>query len=163
MIDVALVPTGDLLDVVVDGGDLRPESGMTTAVLISLLSDGLAEADDELPDAGADRRGWWAGNVLARDRGDFFGSRLWLLERSKLSNEVLVRAEELVREALAWLVSAGIAERVDVTASRLDNFTLLITVSIVRGEATERPDLWTSQLSATLAVGPTRFQLVATP
>lgn len=163
MIDVALVPTGETLDLVVEGGDLRPESGLRTAVLISLFSDGLAEADDELPDSGSDRRGWWAAQVLEADRGDFFGSRLWLLERSKLRNETLVAAEEYAREALAWLVRAGIAERVDVTATRLDVSTLLLEVRVVRGEAVERADLWRAELEADVELGPTRFRLVAVP
>lgn len=163
MIDVALVPVGEVLDLVLEGGDLRSEDGLLTSVLISLFSDGLAAADDELPDQGTDRRGWWASDVLEEDRASGFGSLLWLLERSSLRNETLVKAEASARDALAWLVSEGIAERVEATASRLDLSTLALEVRILRGSATQGADLWTAELGRTLQVGPVRFALVAVP
>lgn len=163
MIDVALVPVGEILDVVVEGGDLRPEDGLLTSVLISLFTDGLAAADDELPDEGAERRGWWAGEILEEDRASGFGSLLWLLERSTLRNETLVKAEAYARAALAWLVDEGIAERVEATATRLDLTTLFLEVRLVRGSATEGADLWAVELARTLQVGPVRFALVAVP
>jgi phage gp46-like protein len=163
VIDVALVPTGETLDLVVEDGDLRPEEGLRTAVLVSLFSDGLAEADDELPDDGRDRRGWWAAEVLDADRALGWGSRFWLLERAKLTNATLVAAEEYAREALAWLVREGVAERVEASASRLDLGVLFLEVRLVRGSATERADLWEAELSSSLDVGPTRFRLVAVP
>lgn len=163
MIDVALVPTGETLDLALEAGDLKLEHGLLTTVLVSLFSDGLAAADDELPDDGADRRGWWAAEVLEEDRGQGWGSLLWLLERSKLRNETLVAAEAHARAALAWLIEGGIAERVDVTASRFERTTLLLDVRLIRGNATERADLWTAQLATVLEVGPARFALVAVP
>jgi len=163
VIDVALVPVSETLDLVLEAGDLRPEAGLRTAVLVSLFSDGLADPDDETPDGGPDRRGWWGAEVLDEDRGDFFGSRLWLLERAALRDATLVEAESHVREALAWLLREGIAERVDVTATRLDRATLSLEVRLVRGAATERADLWSAELAETVEVGPTRFRLVAVP
>lgn len=163
MIDVALVPTGEALDLVLEAGDLKLEHGLRTAVLVSLFTDATADADDELPDASGDRRGWWAEGLLAEDRGDQFGSLLWLLERSKLSDDVLVAAEEHVRASLDWLRRAGIAERVEVSSSRLDRSTLFLEVRLVRGEAVERADLWTAEFAAELEVGPARFRLVAVP
>jgi len=163
MIDVALVPVGETLDLVLEDGDLRTEDGLTPAALVSLFSDALAAADDELPDLGTDRRGWWAAEVIEEDRAAGFGSLLWLLERSKLRNETLVQAEAHARAAFAWLLEAGIAERVEATASRLDGQTLFLEVRLIRGQAAERADLWTAQLAVTLAVGPARFALVAVP
>lgn len=163
MIDVALVPTGEVLDLALEAGDLKLENGLLTAVLVSLFSDGLAAADDELPDGGTERRGWWGAEVLDQDRGQGHGSLLWLLERSVLTNETLARAEEYARDALAWLVRARIAQRVTASAQRLDTTTALLSVEIMRGDATERADLWAAQLSASLDVGPTRFVLVAVP
>lgn len=163
MIDVALVPIDQTLDLELVDGDLRVEEGLTTCVLVSLFSDALAREQDPLPDLGTDRRGWWAGTVLERDRGDEHGSRFWLLERERLSDETLVRAEEYIVEGLAWLVREEIAERVEATASRLDLGTMLVAVRIIRGSAKERPDLWTAQLETSFEVGPARFELVAVP
>ena len=58
---------------------------------------------------------------------------------------------------------AGIAERVEASASRLDLGVLFLEVRLVRGSATERADLWEAELASTLDVGPTRFRLVAVP
>jgi len=163
MIDVALVPVGESLDLALEGGDLKLEHGLRTAALVSLFSDGLAEADDELPDGGTDRRGWWAAEALETDRGDRWGSRLWLLERAKLLDATLVRAEEHAREAFAWALRVGLAERVEASAARLDLGTMLVEVRLVRGAATQRADLWAAELAAEVEVGPTRFRLVAVP
>jgi phage gp46-like protein len=45
------------IDVRLDGGDLSTDDGLETAVLLSLITDRRAEADDVLPDGGTDRRG----------------------------------------------------------------------------------------------------------
>ena len=85
-----------------DGADLE------TAVLISLFTDARAADDDRLPGAADDRRGWWGGPL---------GSRLWLLVREKATNETRLRAEDYCREALAWMRTDGVADRIDVAAA----------------------------------------------
>ncbi len=99
-------------------GSPATSDDLQTAVILSLGSDARAGVDDEIPDGSADRRGWWGDvlppNSLAQDR---YGSLLWLLAREKQVPSVLARAEAFAREALAWLITDGIASCVDVAAS----------------------------------------------
>lgn len=111
--DLALVWSRVSADLTMIDHDLASDTGMETAVLLSLFTDRRAE-DDDTPPTGdeSDRRGWWA-DQFAVTEGDRFGSRLWLLDRSKRVDEVRRRAEEFAREALAWMLDDHVAERID--------------------------------------------------
>lgn len=111
--------------------DLASDTGPHTAVLLSLFTDRRAEPDDKPPsDDATDRRGWWADQFADVD-GDRIGSRLWLLERSKRTGEVARRAEEYVREALAWMLEDRVVSSVDVEIE-LTAQNLLIGVTLSR-------------------------------
>ena len=122
MVDIAHAYDSDLMaaDLLQDGGALASDSGLYTAVVISLFTDRRAGPDDELPSgAGSSKRGWWGDAIPVRVggeemEGDRIGSRLWLLAREKVVPEVLARAKEYAEEALAWLIEDGIADRVEV-------------------------------------------------
>lgn len=161
MIDVELAITeSDQADVSLEAGDLKPENGLATSVLISLFSDGRASVDEPLPEQGAGLRGWWAQRILEEEQLDAFGSLLWLLERSVLSDATLNAAEQHAREALEWLVADDVAERVGVTASRFDADTLLLEVQLERGAATAFAEAWEGQADAVLEVGQARVNLL---
>lgn len=102
--------TGDWL---LSGGALDATRDLETAVILSLFTDRRAGDSDRLPDGSADRRGWW-GDATVPDRP--MGSRLWLLAREKTTPQMRLRAIGYVREALAWMIGDGIADRVDVSA-----------------------------------------------
>lgn len=111
--------------------DLASDRGLETAVANSLFTDRRANDDDVPPSGDArDRRGWWA-DQFADVEGDLIGSRLWLLDRGKRTNEVALRAKEYANEALAWMledkVVASIAVTIETTAS-----ALLIAVELQR-------------------------------
>lgn len=124
-------PTPDLA--VTATGQIARDDGLRTAVLLSLFLDARAGAEDPLPDASpqgaADRRGW-VGDALASDSTDRFGSRLWLLSREKQTEGVRARAEIYAREALAWLVTDGLATALDVTATWRSRGLLALRVRI---------------------------------
>ena len=80
---------------------------LVTSMYISLFTDRLANPDDVIPDGTLDPRGWWGDTRL--------GSRLWLLERSKQTQDVLSRARDYVLEALQWFIDDGVVARFDVT------------------------------------------------
>lgn len=117
-------------DIALLDGDLTTEAGLNTAVIISLFSDRRAREDDVLPQADADRRGWWGDGASAD--GDEIGSRLWLLAREKRLPIVLAKAREYSAEALAWLVRDGVASEVEVETSATDQGWLAIAVFITR-------------------------------
>ena len=115
----------------VDGLGLVQDDGLESAVIISLVTDRLATADDIIPDGGTDRRGWW-GDSYADIQNDLLGSRLWLLGRSKQLASVLQLARQYALEALNWLVDDGVAGSVDVVASNPQSSVLALHVSIYR-------------------------------
>ncbi len=122
--DLALIwssTTGDAdLTLIAFDSDVTADQGLTTAVLLSLFTDRRANNDDKPPSGDPqDRRGWWA-DQFAAVAGDKFGSRLWLLDRSKRTNETALRTDEYVREALAWMVEDRVVSSIDVTVELTD-------------------------------------------
>lgn len=104
--------TGDA-DVSIIDMDLASDRGLLTAAILSLFCDRRAEADDVPPSGDPnDRRGWWADQfaVVANDK---FGSRLWLLDRGKRTNETVLRANEYVHEAWAWMIEDKVVSSID--------------------------------------------------
>lgn len=114
------------------------------AVINSLFSWKRAEDDDELP--GTSREGWWADSF--NDDGDRFGSRLWLLSRSKITDETLLRAEEYAQEALQWLIDDGVAVSIDMKAERGEKEQLDLVITISQPEQKDLTarfaDVWSS-------------------
>lgn len=131
--DLALtwsVEVGDA-DLSLLGSDIASDRGLRTAVLLSLFTDRRAEPDDKPPSGDPrDRRGWWA-DQFALVKGDRFGSRLWLLDRSVRTNETARRAEEYVREALAWMLEDRVVASIDVTVETTSK-DLLIAIGLQR-------------------------------
>lgn len=82
------------------GPILATGSDLQTAVVLSLFTDRQAGPDDLIPDGTTDRRGWWADPSM--------GSRLWLLQRAKQTQDTLQRAYDYIVEALAWLKDDGV-------------------------------------------------------
>jgi phage gp46-like protein len=149
----AWAATGDggLFDVGAGWFELVPWSptrlpvALDQLVWISLFSDRRADPDDELPDHGGDpvyRGGWWADTYS----GGSFGSKLWLLARSPVNATTLLKVRQYAAEALAWMVDAGLAARVDATAERQDLGRVALRVVITKrdgmNEAVAYPDLW---------------------
>ncbi len=109
--DIKMLPVdeyGTMDMVLTDDGDLLHDSGLETAVLMSLFSDRRYEGE----------RGWWVDELLERETGSHF----WLLVREKTTtNEhcegnILLRAEDYGRQALQWMIDSGEALAVDVVA-----------------------------------------------
>lgn len=119
--------------------DLASDEGLESAIVISLFTDRLAAAGDDVPvqaDGAVDRRGWW-GDAYAELQGDRIGSRLWLLQRAKQVPGTLRMAEQYAAEALQWLVDDGVASEVRTTAEwvpPLHRGVLGLTVTVVRSQ-----------------------------
>lgn len=114
---------------------------LTRAVINSLFSWRRASDDDELP--GTSRHGWWGDTFSVSDQ---FGSRLWLLSRSKVNEETSKKAQEYAEEALAWLIEDGVAAAVNVTIERASHDRLDISVEVVKPNNTTESlrfqDMW---------------------
>lgn len=100
-------------------GALATDESLETPVLLSLFTDAEA-SQQEIQAAGLGRQqGWWADADSLREPGTRrMGSKLWLLSRGKTTLETCRRVEGYVKEALAWLIDAGIVSSIAVVASR---------------------------------------------
>ena len=121
------------------GGDLETGGDLASAVIISLFTDRVASASDQIPVGTQDRRGWWGDLPLAGGAAEPIGSRLWLLSREKSTTATLLRARDYVSEALQWLISDGIASRIDVktaySGAVRETMQILITIYRLNGAA----------------------------
>ncbi|EOI5744147.1 phage GP46 family protein [Cronobacter sakazakii] len=119
---------------------------LTRSVIISLFSWRRAEADDdtEIP------FGWW-GDTFPSVGNDRIGSRLYLLQRSKLTNATATRAKDYARQALAWMEEDGVAARVDVAATRTGINSLQLEVTIWQQDGSKHAiifdDIWQEVLN----------------
>ena len=137
--------------------DFEMDDGLATAVVISLFTDQRATVDDPLPDPRTtDRRGWWGDKLLPYDSGDEIGSKLWLLERSKTTEQVLSKAEEYAKKSLEWMIKDGIVKSVEVVAERYsynNNFALALGVTLIKRDGDKEKfifdDEWTASLTET--------------
>ena len=132
MADAAMVMTENGGELVLSGFDLARDDGLETAVIISLFTDRRASAEQlpvELPQD--DLRGYW-GDIGNATPSDQTGSLLWLLAREKQLPQILGRAQQYCREALAWMVEDLVATRVEVTAEFVAQGWMLILVDIFR-------------------------------
>jgi phage gp46-like protein len=107
--DFALTPSGGFDGGYADGGALE------AAVLVSLFTDVLAEADEMTdPLLGPDRRGWWSDSGLPADQR--MGSKIWLRRRDTRTEANRLLLQRAAEDALQWLIDDGIAAAVEVTA-----------------------------------------------
>jgi phage gp46-like protein len=132
MADAAMVMTENGGELVLSGFDLARDDGLETAVIISLFTDRRASAEQmpvELPQD--DLRGYW-GDISNAMPSDQTGSLLWLLAREKQLPQILGRAQQYCRDALAWMVEDLVATRVEVNAEFVAKGWMLILVDIFR-------------------------------
>lgn len=132
MADAAMVMTDNGGALVLEGFDLGRDDGLETAVIISLFTDRRASVEQipaELPQS--DLRGYW-GDVGNTTPSDQTGSLLWLLAREKQLPQIIGRAQQYCREALAWMIDDLVATRIEVSAEFVAQGWMLILVDIFR-------------------------------
>lgn len=110
-----------------DDGDFTKLDSFNTAIELSLLgSDRRAsETEESIPQ----RRRGWIGNQYQPVE---YGSKLWLLFQTRLTNSTVNRARDYCTQALQWLVDFGYLQSVIVTTDRdLKLNTLSATILLV--------------------------------
>jgi phage gp46-like protein len=100
-------------DVEITPAGLRQDDGLETMVLQILFTDVRADDSDVLPDGTDDFRGW-VGDTFSDQA---WGSKLWLLDRSKLTTEVRNKAVTYAQTALERHLKPDYARSVVVTGS----------------------------------------------
>lgn len=108
-----------------------PLDPLTRAVVISLFTWRRAEPDDnaDVP------MGWW-GDTWPAVQNDRYGSRLWLLQRSKLTNQLVQTVRGYIRECLQWMIDDGVVS-VLIWISAAPGLMNWVTVSL-SGVVTDR-------------------------
>lgn len=145
MSDIGLFIQNNCFDLQIEESDLKADNGLETAVAISLFTDGRVSEED-LPDLEKRKRGWW-GDMFPDIDLDKIGSRLWTINRSKVTVETLRRSEELCKEALQWMIEDALADAIIIESEYNDNKQLIINIEITRpDEEDERYSvLWDNQ------------------
>jgi phage gp46-like protein len=103
-------------------GDIETDSGLQTAVFISLFTD----ARDPQTEAG----GYWGDSL---DQSPI-GSLLWTLKREKMSADLPLRIREYCITSLKWLTDQNIAKSVEVTVEKLNMYGLFIQIDIIKAD-----------------------------
>lgn len=126
-------------------GDLSLTAGdpITSAVLMSLFCRARA-TEQEMKDQNSDEiNGWWG------DTGEYeLGSKLWLLTRSKLTNNTLTQAKQYIEQALQWMLDDGLCKIINIFIHRVpvNPNAIRVRLQIVRNDGTEvnmnYDDLW---------------------
>ncbi len=136
-IGLFLQPDGITYDLTVVAGDLALDPTLQTAILISLLTDRVADPDDALPPGTTDRRGWWGDAYLPTlpdGSPDHWGSKLWLRRRCTATPQNASLIQEDIEEALAWMTATGVATEVDVSTAWASAIGLNVSVTITQSK-----------------------------
>jgi len=134
MSDIKTVWVNGYGEWVIEDGALASADDLETAVFISVFSDRQADAADAIPDGTTNRRGWW-GDV---DQDVKLGSRLWLLSRSILDDEVAKEAALYIKEGLQWMIDDEVAQSVAVTSTIVGTRQLSLGVTVTRTSGTRQ-------------------------
>ena len=97
--DPKLYETGSGADLSIVGGQPVMDEGLENAVYLSLFTP----------------PGWW-GNILSTGPSDRYESQILELFRRTLTNQVRLDAEKYATDALAWMVTERIADKITPTA-----------------------------------------------
>lgn len=115
-------------DIEITSAGLRQDDGLATLVLQILFTDARADPSDVLPDGTNDRRGW-IGDTFADEP---WGSKLWLLDRSKLTTDVRNKAVTYAQTALERHLTPDYAKQVVVTGAIPQFQMLQLDIAITR-------------------------------
>lgn len=102
------------------------QDSLSRAIVISLFSWKRADEND-VYDKELGKQGWW-GDSLNNDK---IGSKLWQLLRNKITSETIFQAEEMVFDALKWLIDDGICTDISVSVERDNDTPDRLNVSII--------------------------------
>lgn len=119
-------------DIEITSAGLRQDDGLETLVLQVLFTDARADDSDVLPDCTGDKRGW-IGDTFADQP---WGSKLWLLDREKLTTDVRNKAVTYAQTALDAHLKPDYASHIVVTGT-IPQFQLLqLQIAITRPDGT---------------------------
>ena len=101
-------------------------------LLICLFTDGSLNAD-ELPEFITENRGWWGDSIKTgvngRKESLVWGSGLWIYDRTKITDDLLIDFKEKIKASLRVAVEAGIIDEPEIAVSREnDQISFVLTI-----------------------------------
>ncbi len=133
MSDIATIWNATSGDWALAGQDLGSGDDLASAVVISLFTDRVAQPDDVIPDGTGDPRGWHGDDPTTP-----IGSRLWLIFRSKRTQQTLTDAQSYAQEALQWMVDDGVVAGFDVFVEWQPTSMLAMRVTLFKNDGTSQ-------------------------
>lgn len=125
---------GGPADISVKDGDAVQDGGLDTSILISLFTDSrVNEEERKKLQNPILYSGGWFGEVF---EGMSLGNKAWLLNKSKITQNVLNQFQEQFTNSLKWLVEEGIADSVRVSVSQFTD-GIEINVKVFRAQSTD--------------------------
>ena len=104
--------TQGLYDIQFENGDLKSDDSFDTSINITLFTDRRAD-ESEQPNAEY-RRGWW-GNLFSSVEDFEIGSKLWLLDQERATDNTLYNGVSHLQNAFQWYVDDGHLQEVQVS------------------------------------------------
>lgn len=120
--DPRLIETDSGADLSISNGQPVMDEGLENAVYLSLFSNPT----------------WW-GNIIAADGSERYESQLESLYRRTLTNQTRLDAEKYASDALAWMKTDGIADKITVSAIILGVNMLGLHIKIEQPGVTREP------------------------
>lgn len=140
--DIKMQKTADgYYDFVISGGDFESISGFDNAILMSLLCERHADESEIAP---PQKRRGWIGNEMLDIENFEYGSKLWLLDQARLTQDTLNKSVDYSRQGLQWFIDDGYSERINVTGEIRNNSILLDIIFYNKNDIIERRgfDVW---------------------
>lgn len=120
-----------------------PTDNLTRAVIISLFTWRRADPDDDSEQP----MGWW-GDSYPTIQNDRIGSRLYLLQRTTLTNKTVELARGYLEQALAWLKDDGVVSRIAINVLRRGTEIVTAEITLYRNDGSSQlitfDDLWSA-------------------
>lgn len=134
--DIAIIfdPLNKMRDISLgDDGDLAAVDDFSTSVDLSILTN--RRADGSEVSQAVERRGW-IGDTTPETDGFKVGSKLWLFEQARRTQNTVNDARDAVREGLQWIADRNQGERIEVDAEAVGASGIRITAIIFVGNNT---------------------------
>jgi len=136
MTDIALGIQDGCINILTDSAGLKSDAGLETAVLISLFTDSRV-ASGQVPSGETSQRGWW-GDQFLKNEGDSLGSKMWTVtDRNVVTATTVASVQTRARQALEWMIEDGVAQSIEVTATRGGTSRIDFEVKIKRPQNPE--------------------------
>ena len=129
-----------------DNGDLVASTGFDTSIDNSILVNQRASSEEV---AQAQERRGWIGDLYPRSTDFKVGSKIWLFEQERRTQNVMNAIRDLAFNSLEWMVEGNHAERITASVEPVGASEARLTVQIFVGNNLVKRyfNLWTNTRS----------------